>query len=176
MTTFDPIGSPVDSFVVGGMTSPGVSELDGVSLSRQIDERKGFGSIGAYTVVKGQKLAKFSASITLTTSEEFAEWESFIDVLRRFNPRADRIRGLSFSHPQTDQLGIQSVTVEEISSPKQADDMGRWVGVIKFVEHRRPSPMLASTNGNDSGASSPDPVDRQIEALTRTLNQLSGGG
>ncbi len=169
---FDPLRAPVDYFEVAGKRSPGVSELEGVTLSRTIDERKGFGLMGATTVVKGQKLAKFSAKVRLYEAEHFEQWQLFVDMLRAFNPRQDRIKGHSFSHPQTDQLGISAVVVEEIGAPTQTGD-GEWTATIKFVEHRRPRPMLARTDGSDTGASSPDPYDQEIERLTTRVQDYA---
>ncbi len=170
--TFDPLSSPVDSFIIAGQRSPGVAELEGVTLSRTIDERKGFGLSGATTVVKGQKLARFVAKVRLFEPQHFVDWQAFVDVLRRFNPRSDRMRGFDFSHPQTDQLGISSVVVEEIGAPMQTGD-GEWTASIKLVEHRRPRPMLATTDGSDGGPASPDPYDQEIEHLTRTVQELA---
>ncbi len=163
---FDPLRNPVDYFTVAGQRSPGVAELQGVTLSRTIDERKGFGLMGATTVVKGQKLARFSASVRLFEVAHFEAWQTFVDTLRRFNPRNDRMRGFTFSHPQTDQLGISAVVVEEIGAPTQTGD-GEWTAVIKFVEHRRPRPMLARTDGSEDGepAEPPDPVEALIDDL-----------
>ncbi len=169
---FDPLRAPVDYFEVAGRRSPGVAELEGVTLARTIDERKGFGLMGATTVVKGQKLARFTAKVRLFEPAHFDAWQTFVDVLRRFNPRQDRLRGFTFSHPQTDQLGISAVVVEEIASPVQTGD-GEWTASIKLVEHRRPRPMLATTDGADAGAASPDPVDQEIERLTRQVQELA---
>lgn len=169
---FDPLRNPVDFFTIAGQRSPGVAELEGVTLSRTIDERKGFGLMGATTVVKGQKLSRFVAKVKLFEPQHFDEWQVFVDTLRRFNPRNDRLRGFEFSHPQTDQLGISAVVVEEIGAPMQTGD-GEWTAAIKLVEHRRPRPMLARTDGSESGESSPDPVDQEIERLTRTVQELA---
>lgn len=169
---FDPLRSPVDYFEIAGQRSPGVADLEGVTLSRTIDERKGFGLMGATTIVRGQKLARFTAKVRLFEPEHFDQWQAFVDVLRRFNPRNDRLRGFSFSHPQTDQLGISAVVVEEIGSPVQTGD-GEWTASIKLVEHRRPRPMLARTDGAETGPSSPDPYDQEIERLTRQVQELA---
>lgn len=168
---FDPINTPVDYFEVAGQRSPGVAELEGVTLARTIDERKGFGLMGATTVVKGQKLSKFTAKVRLFEAEHFEQWQSFVDVLRRFNPRADRLRGFAFSHPLTDQLGISAVVVEEIGAPSQTGD-GEWTAAIKFVEHRRPRRMLATADGTED-ATAVDPVDREIEQLTSRMQELA---
>jgi len=174
MSAFDPIASPVDFFTIAGIRSPGIAELKGVALSRQIDERRGFGLMGATTVVKGQKLAHFSADIKLVTSAEFAAWDSFASTLARFNPRQDRAHGFTFDHPQTSQLGINAVVVEEIGSPVQTAD-GEWTASIKFVEHRRPRRMLATTDGSDEQNQPEDPVDREIQRLTAQLNEMADG-
>lgn len=170
---FDPIGAPVDHFTIAGQQSPGVAELEGVTLSRTIDERKGFGLMGATTIVRGQKLARFTAKVRLFEPEHFDQWQAFVDVLRQFNPREDRMRGFAFSHPLTDQLGISAVVVEEIGAPSQTGD-GEWTATIKFVEHRRPRRMLARTDGSETGpAVAEDANDILIRNLESQYTRLA---
>jgi len=176
--SFDPIASPVDFIVLSGKRSPGIATLSGAALSRVIDERKGFGSIGATTLVRGQELAKFTVKIALSTPEDFAAWPEFAAHAKR-NPRSDaagnrtgRIQPFDIAHPILEDLGIRSVVVKAFHQPEATTDDGQWSYPIDFIEYKRRAPGLATTDGSTTDTSE-DPYDREIERLTAQVERLA---
>lgn len=175
---FDPITSPVDFIVLSGKRSPGLATVSGSALMRQIDERKGFGSIGATTIVRGQKISPVVVKIRLFTKEHFAAWPEFRDLVKR-NPRTSEsgartgsISPFDIEHPLLEEIGIRSVVLESLGQAEQTTEDGEWTYTIGFKEYRRPRLALASTDGSTNEEPT-DPVDREIARLTRQVERLA---
>lgn len=168
--TFNPLVNPIDYMLINDQQSPGVVEITGAGSPRQWDERRGFGMSGAISVYRGAKLAKFSAAFSLWLPEHFDAWASFAELLAK-PPNMRRPRVLTVWHPILEDLGISQAGVEDLLQPTQAED-GKWIYECKFVQYRRPRLALARPDGGDTAAVV-DPVDQEIENLTRQVDRLA---
>lgn len=167
---FDPVANPIDYFTLAGERSPGTATIEDSDLASNWDERRGFGTSGAISIYRGFKLAHPVAKIVLTTSQHFTEWASFSAALKRPPPRT-RPRAMDIWHPILEDIGIRSVSVENLGQPVQTAD-GEWTVIVKFIEYRRPRLALARPDGSDGGEAV-DPVDAEINALVQQARDLA---
>mgnify|MGYP000712218754 CR=1 FL=1 len=70
--SFDPLTSPVDYFLLAGERSPGIAEVTSAPSPRELTERKGYGTSGAFVVFRGIKLVPIKITIKLYTPEDWA--------------------------------------------------------------------------------------------------------
>jgi hypothetical protein len=170
----DLIANPQNFALVGGKRTPGpVCELTGAALKRQWDKQKPSGSSGGRLVFKGRDFSEFTMRLMLLTSDDFAAWDVFKQILEQ-PPRLDAagrrvLSGLDFAHPQTEDVGIRAVVLGERPQLVQGNT-GDYTVDIKFIEYRDPEPVHARARGSRN---SDDPVDREIDALRRQGDALA---
>lgn len=171
----DLVASPVDFALVGGQRTPGPTcELVGAAMVRQWDKQRPSGQSGGRLVYKGRDFSEFTMRLQLWTSEDWTAWDAFAPVLTQ-PPTADStgtrsLRGLDFSHPITDLLGIRSVVLKDLGQPVQ-DDTGGWTIDIKLLEYRDPVPSQARARGSRNAPV--DPADIEILALRLEAQALA---
>lgn len=178
---WNPLDDPIDHFLLAGKKSPGIAELLGLASPRKWDEKKGYGTSGATIVYAGDGLAKFSAKIFLTTTEDWDAWHAFAPLVEKA-PDGSKPKALDIWHPQCEQKGIRSVVVEDVVGPARDGDDGRWVVEVKFIQYRAPKPALAKPKGSSNSSAGPggnktnteeDERDRLIRELTQQVKDLA---
>lgn len=182
---WNPNTEPVDYAELGGQRTPGICEVIGANSPRQWDEGRGPGLSGARLRFRGQRLSRFMLRLSLTSDQDFADWEAFkptvqpprpdVEAFNRAVERGERPgglvdlrrRALDIVHPITEDVGIRSVVVEDVSGLQQTDN-GVWTVEIKVIEYRPPVRAAVLINGS-SHQTSADPRDLEIGALEREL-------
>lgn len=162
--------------------SPGVCLACAGSNPRKWDKRDGSGQSGATIVYNGDGLAEFSATIQLgwrasdlpTPQEQFAEWDSFKQLLK---PPAQKGEGArAIFHPNLSLLPvpITTVVVVDVLGPKMPL-RGIFEWEIKFQQYRAAKPAGTSPNGSKSSdsKSSGDAYDALIGSLTDQVEDLA---
>jgi hypothetical protein len=167
--SFDPFKAPIDYVLLAGRRSPGIAELERAGSPRTWDERKGFGLSGATTIFRGVRLAHFILKLRLYTSEQFAEWATFSEIVKK-PPLGERPKQLEIWHPILEDLGITACGVEDVKQPVQTRD-GEWTIEIPLIEYRKLTPALSRPDG--AQARPVDPVDQHIEQLAAQVQALS---
>lgn len=163
--TWNPNTDPVDFAELGGQRTPGICEVIGAGSPRQWDEGRGPGLSGARLRFRGLRLGKPMLRIKLVSEQDFADWEAFRSVVQR-PPLGERPRALDIVHPILEDVGIRSVVVEDVSQLTQTDN-GEWTVEIKLIEYRPPVRAAATIDGSTQATA--DPLDAEIEDLTRVL-------
>lgn len=167
--------NPQDFAMIGGKRTPGPTcELVGAALVRSWDTQRPSGQSGGRLVYKGRDFSEFTIRLQLLDADDWAEWTEFQPVLEQqpTGTGASRtVRGLDISHPITDLLGIHSIVVVSIGQPVQGDT-GEWTIEIKVKEYRDPEPSQARARGSRN-AEADDPVAREIDRLTRQVQELA---
>lgn len=167
-----------DYIVLGSLRSPGICVVRNGSSPRKWDERQGYGFSGATTVFMGTGLARPEVDIILWEPEDglqWALWRIFAELLKKPSP-GKPITGLGIQHPQLNAppLSITDVVVEDVSQWTQDDD-GLWTCTIKFIEYRRPLPILKRPEISIPAVAVPAPTvrdagDAQLQQLIKRLD------
>lgn len=165
--TFNPNVTPTNKATLAGVQTPGYCEITAASSPRRWDVRKGPGTSGARSIFRGLDIAKITMRLRLTTPQDFADWATFRPIVMAV-PRGNR-GYLDIVHPVLAELDISTVGVEDVGLLTRGEQ-GEWYVEIKFIEHRRPRPGLASPDGSDTEPTPLDPLEVEIQAL-RTQNQ-----
>lgn len=153
--TFSPLTDPIDYITLAGQRSPGVAEVQGADSTRELQERRGYGLGGAYTVYKGIKIIKPKVVIKLVTEEDWTAWHDFKPLLDR-PPTGRRARALDIWHPILEDQGVTSVLVESVGQPVKTHESGEWSITISFAEYRRPVRALSAPAGSDTTTLTPE--------------------
>lgn len=173
MTAFDPLVTPIDSIILGGMISPGIARVIGAASRRKVDIRGAYG-ISA-TVAVWLEVAEFKVEIDLYTSEDWAEWHLFASTVLREMKANRRNRASDFAldiwHPWLEALDIKSVIVKSISQPEEVEPNVYRI-TLEFIEYRK---AVAPTLSKPEAAKEKpkDKIDQLIEANTERIRQLS---
>ena len=161
---FDPITSPIDYILLAGKRSPGLGTLSNVTSPRRWDERKGYALSGARIVYGGRGLARPIFTIRLYTSEDFAAWDEWKELVK-VPPVGERPhRAKDVWHPILEDSGITKVVVEDVTGARQTAD-GEWTIDIKFIEFRRPQPALATVGSSE---------ERPLSEADQVIENLQG--
>lgn len=109
-----------DFIAIGGMTSPGVCEIEGAGIPSKWDERAGYGTDGATLVYTGRQISSFQAKFTLWNDDDLPTWNAFTKMLsQQVLSRAGK--AWDIVHPLLMQIGITKVVVEDISQLTQME-------------------------------------------------------
>lgn len=177
--TFDPTVTGVDSVMFGGMATPGVAKVTGLTKPKRLDEQAGPGLTGGYLIFRGMKLARFNVEIDLYKPEHFTDWELFLAFIREpKNPIPMAQMVFDVWHPILAQRQISSATIEDAKGPEQQGDDSRHRVVLNCIEHR--TPKLQSSKPDQPEERPKDWADREIDAkrieAERLRNVSNWGG
>ncbi len=171
-------GAPIQDFIVlAGMASPGLAVVRGAGSPRSWDVQKGYGLTGATVVFTGEGLAKFDVDIFCWEPEHFAAWKVFAKATLAAPAPVRNPASLSIQHPalNDEPLSITQVEVEDVTQWEQdPDGGGLWVRTIKFLQYRKPRPVLVKPFEGPPG--SPvvvqAPVDPQLILIGNLLGEV----
>jgi hypothetical protein len=167
--TWNPLDNAINYAKFAGKKTPGLGMVEGAGSPRAWDERGGYGLSGSTLVFTGLKLSEFTFKIRLYSTQDWNDWHSFKEIVKKPPPRV-RPRAIDFWHPFTEDLGIKSVVVLDVSQPEQVDETGVWEISIKLKAYRRPKLTLAKPDGSQAGPV--DPIDAMIDRNNNTMQQL----
>lgn len=158
--------------------SPGVCKIRGAGSPRNWDIRPGYGIDGATSVFTGNSLSRFSVDIFLWEDSQWEEWDDFATILVRPTP-ATRAKSLSIVHPLLIQKPIQitSVVVEDVSQFEYNDSLDLWACEIKFMQFKKPRPILVKPTAAIPAATQAPPTakdaaEEKMQALFKELDAL----
>jgi hypothetical protein len=156
-----------DSIVLAGKRSPGLVTLSGHDRNQKWDVKDADGAGGASTTYKGEQIAQFSASFYLVLDpvqgiNEFAEWDTFVSVVRSSLPSTGKPRALDIYHPDLAANDIKSVCQASIGGMTH-DGKGGATVAIKFIEYRPAKKKGGSPSGSKSAAKVDPNADLKAE-------------
>jgi hypothetical protein len=168
------------TFNLGGIDSPGTITRNGIKgfqRETEWDSKAGKGNAGSVLTLTGLPPCKGSIEIQLLTSQDLADWDSFVSAVLS-TPTADQQkRGLTFFHPSFTSIGLTAVVVASYSRPVY--DRGRLLAEIHFIEWRPPpnvnlvtTPSSLATDQNN-GVNQPAAVDPRLVAKAAELQAVS---
>lgn len=174
---------PRQDYVIfpGGLKTPGVAEIVGLSSPRKWNIQQGYGLSGATTVYAGTDPVKFKILVKMWRPLDFVQWEALARLHLAKPLPGVRPPALGVSHPLLNlpPHSISSIVVEDVTGPEQ-DEQGTWVATIHCLEWKKPLPALGKPLGAIPAASKAAPTaadlaDREIQAKVAVLKGLAGG-
>lgn len=174
---------PRQDYVIfpGGLKTPGVCEIVGLSSPRNWNIQQGYGLSGATTIYAGTAAVKFKIVVKMWRSLDFVQWELLARLHLAKPPPFIKPLALGVSHPQltTPPHNISEIVIEDVEGPTQDDD-GLWIATIHCLEWKKPLPALgkplaAIPAANVAAPTAQDAADKEIAAKVATLKGLAGG-
>ncbi|GAC1536316.1 MAG: hypothetical protein NVS3B10_00110 [Polyangiales bacterium] len=164
----DPIANPQawDVVVIAGVASPGVCKVSDCKRAHEWDVKKGKGTYGSTTTFVGRPPAKFSVTFKAWTSAIFAQWASFLPLLK-YDPTKKTAQAVSLYHPSLVELDLGNVVTESIGNWVH-DGEGMYSRVVEFIEYF-PAPKASAvstpttSNTNDPTNQAGTPVDPEVK-------------
>jgi len=144
-----------DTLVLGGTVWPGIWEISGDGVKRDIDLKKEKGSDKATLKDEGYKNAKIEAVGTIWT---LAQWRELQQILPEVHPRRDGgdRQALQIIHPGANLLGIDSVYLTGIKVPSLDKAKGGplqvTLSLIEWTPTPKPVKEASGTGGGAGGA------------------------
>ncbi|MFT3773015.1 MAG: hypothetical protein QM820_47130 [Minicystis sp.] len=139
----DPIRNPTayDFFTIDGVKSPGVSRIkSGGDRAENWQNQQAPGFAGAFTVFRYEEISKLTYEIDLFSTEQFAEWETFVAMLNegkdRRPPRVYTLVDLRVAHNKITSVAYASVSALQQPTPGEA----KWTFEVTFTEYRKRKP------------------------------------
>lgn len=176
-------GEAWDHIILDDTKSPGLVVDCMGENPRAWDKAKGSASSGATLKYGGDDLAEFPVKIRLgyesaelgTGQEQFAEWDSFKQLLKPPTEKNPNARTIFHPNLQLLPTPITDVQIKNVRGPKQVEPT-IWEWEILLIQYRKSEESGAkSTGGKGStgGATGGDAVDALITTLTNEVNDLA---
>lgn len=169
---YDPLKNPVDYIVLANRKSPGRATVTGAGSPRMWDKRKGYALSGARQIYKGNDLSPFTVTLEIISSEEWAEWHEWKEIVNRV-PAGSRAHAMDIWHPILEDLGINACVVNDVTQPMEVDDKGTYQVVIQFTEYRPPVRIVAEVEGSAEVDDPPSREEIVINQLTSNLRAFA---
>ncbi len=180
-----PYQSIGDYFLLAGMASPGLCDVDNADAPLKYDERIGYGLSGAWLFFRGEELSKFGVRIrvypggpnfrqyrTIFAYMRSPEWLAFRALYAK-PPVGTRPKAMDFVHPITTELGIKSVVTLNELGWKQTTSDGEWTKEIRFCTYRAPKPALARPFASKDKPVPTTATEKLIQQLGDQVQRLS---
>ena len=174
---------PRQDYVIfpGGLKTPGVCEIIGLSSPRKWNVQQGYGLSGATTVYAGTDPIKFKIKVYMWTQLHVLAWEAIARLhLAKALPGLKPI-ALGISHPMLSfpPISVSSVVIEDVTALEQ-DEYGGFTVTISCLEWKKPLPALgkplaAIPAADKAVPSAQDAADVAIQAKVAQLKGLVGG-
>lgn len=180
----DPITHPAawQTLTIGGVASPGVIKIDGISgFSRptEWDVKKGKGAKSATLTLVQQPPAEGSFTFLLWTSSHFAEWQVFLTYLKFNAQKGVPSDAIQIYHPVLAELDIDSVVTKEVGAIRYVGK-GLYERTIEFIEWNPvpaasivQTPNIAAPDVTGGSGDTPDPIEDAQQAVIADLLQQS---
>lgn len=141
--SWSPLKLPVNKFLLSGIWSPGSCQgPEGAGITRNLDERVGYGIDFAFLIFTGRKLAEWTMKMKLLTQKDWDDYGAFhplIEAVPRRGPVSNTTNGYTpgkaqlIWHPQLMILRITQCVVVEEGQPEIQEDMSTIIP-IKFKQ------------------------------------------
>jgi hypothetical protein len=153
----------IDRVKLAGKWSPGFVKFSGHELAAVWDVKKGNGIKGASMTLKEIPPIEFSATFSLPTAEDAAEWNAFRDLIKS-TIASSQTKALDIEHPDINELDIASVVMRSLGG-RARDGQGGQTITVKFQVYAPPQKKGGSPSGSKSGTGkSPAPLDPNAAA------------
>ncbi len=172
-TGFDPLQTPIDKVLlaypppkgqqVAWQVSPGLASVSGSALLFRWDQRQGYGLAGSFPIYYGTKLSEFTVELRLYTSEDWADWASWSQLVAK-PPAGTRPKALAIYHPWLADLKIGACVVQKVKQPEEMDNGGYLIG-IDCLEWRKPQIALSKPEAAQTAAGDDSPNQKLIKQL-----------
>lgn len=139
-----------DTLILGGTVWPGIWELSGDGVSRDIDVKKSKGSDTATLKDEGYQNAKFTATGTIWTAEQFSELQAILPEIHPRRKGGDR-QALQIVHPAANLLGIDSVYLKGIKMPALDGPKGGPMTIVLDLIEWVPKPVVPKNTSGGCG-------------------------
>ncbi len=170
MSQPNPFDNPelFDSYVLGGVRSPGVVTFSGHDRDVGWETKKAVGKDGAKLTRKGHHPVKFTASHHLvvdktTGIDQITEWKSFRSVIKSTVEKSTP-KALDIYHPDLARNRIFSVVLDKTGGMVH-DGKGGATIVITYLEYKPPKvkKAIGPTGGSGTAKNPLNPVSGDIE-------------
>lgn len=123
-----------DQLILGGTNWPGIWEIQGEGVERDIDLKKSKGSDQATLKDEGYRNGKFDAVGIIYNDEQWRQLQSLLPEVHPRRKGGDR-KALQIIHPQVNVLGIDSAYLTKIRIPElDRTRGGPLVVTLSFIE------------------------------------------
>jgi hypothetical protein len=167
-----PESEPVDSVIVSGVPLPGFSEPVGSGCPRKIQYQAGPGFSGMRALFWGMDIVHFSILVHLQDEQDLFDWEAFkaTPVGAFVKPPVSKGGGMMGAqaavltpyvvyHPFLAEVGIFSVTVDDVLQAVREGETGSWMHEIKVTKYQ-PLKRQSAVYTDPKGAA-PDERDQR---------------
>jgi hypothetical protein len=168
-------------FDLNGVTSPGTIPRGGIrGFERETgwDEKAGKGTKGATLTLKSAPPCRGTITLQLFTTQDFADWDKFVETVLGIAADKQSAEGLSIWHPAFEAVGLTSVVVKSFSPPDH-QGRGMYHVMIQLIEWQQP-PAVSVVSTVASTAIQPGDgltilpqVDPRISALEAQIGLLT---
>jgi hypothetical protein len=180
--TVDPIknASQWHKAKLQGVDTPGTIPKGGIKgFLRKTgwDEQKGKGTTGATLVRKSAPPVKGTITLQLFTSQDFANWDSFVATVLSTDQATQAATGISIYYPAFSSIGLTTVVIESYSPPEHVGK-GLYHVTLSLIEWSQPPPTsnvstVATTSADAPDEDVPPPVDPRIAAAQQRVALLT---
>lgn len=140
-----------DQLILGGATWPGVWEIRGDGVERDIDLKKSKGSDQATLEDNGYKNGKFDAVGIIYNDDQWRELQALLPDVHPRRKGGDR-KALQIIHPQVNVLGIDSAYLTKIRIPElDKTHGGPMVITLSFIEWVPKPKKVDNASGGGAG-------------------------
>ena len=174
--TFFP-GLDLDTFKIGGDTSPGQCRINKAPNLQRWEKRQGNGQGGGFVVPMGEDIPDIEIGIELWLPVHIPQWKSFASKWFKkavaTAPAALNALALSISHPILNLPPISITKVVYVSCTElQEDEYGLWTCTLGFMQFK--PPFLASKKPTTTIPSAAVPQPTAEDAAQQTIQQQQG--
>jgi len=166
----NPVDNPdlYEAIELGGRRSPGKVELSGHDRAAKWDVKTAKGKKGGTTTLDAIGPIEFTATFTLSTVEEFDEWEAFSKIIRS-TIAGTTPKAIDIYHPDLAEQDITSVVQGKIVGRKH-DGKGGQVITVTFQEYLPPKPKGGTASGSKKSTKN-DPNQAALDELAALTAQ-----
>jgi hypothetical protein len=166
----NPVDNPdlYESIELGGRRSPGSVTLSNHDRKAKFDVKTAKGKAGGTTTLDSIPPVEFTATFTLSTVEEFDEWEAFVRIIRA-TLSGPKPTPVDIYHPDLAENDITSVVRATIGGRKHDGKGGQMIAVT-FQEYFPPKPKGGTASGSKKSTKN-DPNQAALDELAALTAQ-----
>jgi hypothetical protein len=177
--------SPIDfsnawmRFQLNGVFSPGTIPHGGIKgFKRETgwDKKKGKGTKGATLTLTTAPPCEGTITVQLFTTQDFADWDNFVQTVLSIAPEKQKSEGLGIWHPAFQPIGLTNVVVQYFT-PTEHVGKGLYTAEIALIEWEPPpalsvvSTVAATSIQPGDGLTIVPQEDPQITSLKAQIGQ-----
>jgi hypothetical protein len=186
LVVVNPIDSAANSWIkaqLSGVPTPGTippGGLKGFKRETGWDVKKGKGTQGATITLKDQSPVEGSVTLQLVTSQDFRDWDDFVENVLDLNPADQVANGLSWYYPGHTSIGLNAVVVKHYTGIEY-QGRGMYHATFEVLEWFQPPPKsivqtVASTEPDQDEDGQTTPEDPRITAMQAQIAAANQAG